>query len=606
MLGLTAKRAGGNETATCRSLAEIRNRHVATWQKKGFGKLLWAGHVFEIRWNAGEPVVSSSANASQCEAVTVTVRQRCTDLADESLHRARNGIRGLRLNGQIPFRHDRSARIVCRHLAVYWLDRVFERGDDGPDYASHFTPEAIGQHIGEHTDRMYDDAKRLCEIRVVHNEQWGAQLGERLRELQTRGEAMTGYLIVTPDHAMAAALHVGGRDGQRLYRIQFYEPGDGATHLEAVFDETDRLIFLKGTDFTTIARASSQRRGVLPGSERIRTVDATLWVEVGPRQMRMLRDRQTPAPDLPRKLSGPLPSATADALWILLRYGCKEALSKLAPAFRQLPVRERIARLQSAGRTQPFFDLLAHGHPDTVPLFGQLIEGLPLEERAVLLQSASADGTSAFAMALRKRRHEMIRPFWKLVKNQLPAELHYSLLAAEEPHGGSALYWAMARDDGKLVSEFVQATTDMPAPLFAALMSVRGPRNQSGLVASMQNTYGTGKVATAFEKVLKRLPNDARVALLEPDWRWLQTLEGTPEEHRWPADVVKRYVRVYAPALMQGAWSADGSCHRAPTLASRIDAVATTLQAGIAGLWDSIGFNRLAQNPHVDAAGSLL
>lgn len=552
MLALAKWRRGTatDNMLTCSSLSEISSAHVAAWRTAGTGTLRWNRDTYQIRWSDGGPLVSGGSPA-QRDVVAAAIRRRCALLAEASLHPVPNGVPDIRLNGVLTLRNDPKTRIVCRHLAAYWLTCFFDAGHRGPDYARDFTERAIGARLGNKYEFIFLNAKRCCRIQYVPNAEWGRLLQKRFETMRKQRETMIGYLIVTPVHAIAAVLLVQDLASERPYRVCFYEPSQTATHHEMAMERTDRLVSLHGADVTWAA--SPKGAPPRPAETAFEQSEAMLWFEVGTPQMQRLKSMRDIAPPVLRSLAGPLPPLNAETMCYLLRHNCVDTLRRLTPAFRRLPEPERLALLAGPGPTTLFYGVMSEGHPDTVAAFGRLIEDLPMETRVTLLESRCEAGHSAFGAALLSRRREMILPFWSAVRRLLPPELHYRLMRAEEANGISSLFWPMQHDDMPLLTEYVAATADMPDATFVKLMQVSGPDGRSGLLASIADTvFRPGKMAEGYGIILDRLPQDRRLAELKPVWDYLQSLEGASWKCPWIVTSIRRHVEKYAPALLPG------------------------------------------------------
>lgn len=594
MLALAKWRRGTvtENTLTCSSLSEIGSTHVAAWRTAGSGTLRWNRDTYEIRWSDGGPLVSGGAGPAQREVVAAAIRGRCALLAKALLHPVPNGIRDIRLNGALTFHNDPKSRIVCRHLAAYWLNCFFEAGHRGPNYARDFTHSAIGAQLGKKYDFIFLNAKRCCPIQYASNAEWGRLLQKRFETMRKKRESMTGYLIVTPVHAMAAVLLLQDRASERPYRVCFYEPSETATHQEMAMERTDRLVSLHGADVTWAASPSGTPPR--PAQKAFEQSEAMLWFEVGPLQMQRLNSMRDIAPPVLRSLAGPLPPLNAETMCYLVRHDCVDTLHRLTAAFRRLPEPERLALLAGPGPTTLFYGVMWHGHPDTVAAFGRLIEDLPIQTRATLLESRCDVGRSAFGAALLSRRREMILPFWTVVKRLLPPELHYRLMRAEEANGISSLFWPMLHDDMPLLSEYVAATVDLPDATFVRLMQVKGPDGRSGLLSSIADTvFHPGKMAEGYGIVLDRLPQDLRLAELKPVWDYLQSPESASWKFPWIVASIRRHVEKYAPALLPGQLAgASGPQGTGAAIEPAVQAGRKKSDAIVSWLLDAIGIAR--------------
>ena len=137
------------------------------------------------------------------------------------------------LNGQVAFKNTRD-KIVCRHLAVYWLLHrpLLENGKI--DYASLGNKKNLQKAFEGENQNAFDYYTNNCtNSHLVENDKWGNFLATQFQEMQHMdgGAEPKRVLVCSEKHVMACELTIKrSADGQPTYAVDFYDPNLVATH----------------------------------------------------------------------------------------------------------------------------------------------------------------------------------------------------------------------------------------------------------------------------------------------------------------------------------------------------------------------------------------
>ncbi len=137
------------------------------------------------------------------------------------------------INGAVTF-HDSRQKIMCRHLAVYWLLHRPRLENGKIDYATFSSKKRLKEAFkaeNEHAFEYYLD--NCTNSHVVENAHWGAFLATQFREMQQAacGDEPRRILICSYNHVIACELKIKqGADGEPLFRLNFYDPNRTASH----------------------------------------------------------------------------------------------------------------------------------------------------------------------------------------------------------------------------------------------------------------------------------------------------------------------------------------------------------------------------------------
>lgn len=139
----------------------------------------------------------------------------------------------LRLNGTVT-REDTRQKIVCRHLATYWLLHrpLLENGKI--DYASLSSKKSLKKAFEGENEYAHEYYMGNCtNSHLVRNDKWGNFLAMQFREMAHANHHAEPkrILICSDNHGMACELKIKEDvNGSPTYAVDFYDPNATASH----------------------------------------------------------------------------------------------------------------------------------------------------------------------------------------------------------------------------------------------------------------------------------------------------------------------------------------------------------------------------------------
>ncbi len=137
------------------------------------------------------------------------------------------------LNGAVKFENTRQ-KILCRHLAVYWLLHRPLLDNGKIDYASLGSKKNLQKAFKSENQNAHEYYTNNCtNSHLVENDKWGNFLATQFREMQhvDGGAEPKRILICSDNHGMACELRIKkSADGQPTYAVDFYDPNLTASH----------------------------------------------------------------------------------------------------------------------------------------------------------------------------------------------------------------------------------------------------------------------------------------------------------------------------------------------------------------------------------------
>jgi hypothetical protein len=135
-------------------------------------------------------------------------------------------------NGKVDFAGTKE-KIVCRHLATYWLmDRPIT-ADGKIDYCTLSDKKKLKNAIDPRDEAAFNYYVRSSPINLVENNRWGNFLKAQFQEMAHTGDVSKPkrILVTSQEHAMACELKIKqGADGHPVYTFNFYDPNTTASH----------------------------------------------------------------------------------------------------------------------------------------------------------------------------------------------------------------------------------------------------------------------------------------------------------------------------------------------------------------------------------------
>ena len=131
-------------------------------------------------------------------------------------------------------RDDTRQKIVCRHLATYWLLHRPLLANGKIDYTSLTSKKHLKEAFKGENENAHDFYISNCtNCHLVENHRWGNFLAMQFREMADTGtHAEPKRILINSDnHALACELRIKhGTDGVPTYAVDFYDPNVTASH----------------------------------------------------------------------------------------------------------------------------------------------------------------------------------------------------------------------------------------------------------------------------------------------------------------------------------------------------------------------------------------
>jgi uncharacterized protein len=341
----------------------------------------------------------------------------------------------LALNCKAKFLRD-NEEIVCRHLAAHHLTVQANHPQIKFDYTQFGDIDRIAKNVGKETDAAHDRLKmRANEVHLFANQRFGQFIAAQFTAMESKGQDTKLILLTTGSHAMTAGLRIKQKpDGSTSYVLRFFDPNRTTNVLRCRKSNIGDFAF-EGIDTYLKKDAISayypdQGTGV-----------SMAFVVPGTRAGRHLLHAYTP---LIRSSGTAIDPAEASPAMLnhLMTYGMADDLYGLK-------------------------DELQRRNDD---------------ERTELLAAKDRRGYPGLYMAMLKNQSASVSVMGELIK--LAPENHRAgLLAAESPHGTTALYAAMAGKKWGVVSRYIDIVN-----LISPTLTGEARRQ---LLATIKKSYGT-------------------------------------------------------------------------------------------------------------------
>ena len=333
-------------------------------------------------------------------------------------------------------------RIACRHF-VERRQEVQQQHPQGKfDDAQFENLEAIAANVPYDTEAKHAHLQNhATEVHLLHNHDFGQALAQQLTSLAAEGKfPQSKFILLTSiDHAMGVRLTVKEKDGNLRYVAELFDPNRTTSHMHVASASLRTFEMLTLENFMFEPELYED---YYPASENF----STMFVRPSPPiEQAMTESAQGAVKD--RMLTNSIKDEDINgtAVWHMLENGFAGDLRLLKN--KKITIDKELLAAKNHAGTPGFFTVLQNGHADAIRAFGELLEQVPLEERAELLAAKRVDGVPGFYMALQNGHADAINAYGELL-NLVTSEERAKLLAPKDAEKNSGL--AQALKVGKL------------------------------------------------------------------------------------------------------------------------------------------------------------
>lgn len=297
--------------------------------------------------------------------------------------------------------------IVCRHLALYWLQEKRLDPDRKFDYSRISSVDSISSNLNSELEAAYwHFTTHAHETYMVKNDELGKLLARIIQGMEKHGEREKHLLLESPTHAMALELRIKNEQGKSRYVINFYDPNVTTAHTRAKESDISSLRALTMSSFLN----SWDERHYYGAEEGV-----SMLFAIPPD-----REETASSPKRRRQLSSSSLAPGAVEIHYLLRANLSEDLRRLKKQIIRMDP-DRIMKLFSykppGESNEPGMAIAMYrGCSDVIKAWGEILKASALssDQKATLLAESNA------AYAMNHNHADAIRAWGEIV---LAAEL---------------------------------------------------------------------------------------------------------------------------------------------------------------------------------------
>ncbi|MGZ3238869.1 MAG: ShET2/EspL2 family type III secretion system effector toxin [Burkholderiaceae bacterium] len=428
------------------------------------------------------------------------------------------------LNGNAQFKN--GSLMWCRHISVYRaLKMLAGKITDHEEFADSELMK-ISMRTEEKLQKAYKNvATRSTENHLIDNKKLGLFLSNQFQSMDQNREESKVMVIFSQDHVMNFFLRIKVKDGIKSYVTQFYDPNYTNSHMRCALGQRESYKHQNLSDYlrTDSDQAKYYRNEPGSGISHIAVLD---------RNIDYYSDPLFPSPA--RKMvmhdCGYNPTSFC---YLLQHSGYSVCFPENIKAFKADLVSGRLsfgdeklvqilAALNPVSGEPGIVAAMAHGHPEVIEAWGEILQRLPPEMQVELLAARTRKGLPGICLALHYGKPEVIKT-WGTILNKLPPEMQVRLLAAEAPKQNMpadapkydpGIVLAIREGHAAAIKEWGGIVALLPPHSQYTLLASVATRIFMELALSRYKQKDTTEVIAAWREIVERLPSDMQAKLL--------------------------------------------------------------------------------------------
>ena len=391
--------------------------------------------------------------------------------------------------------------IDCRNFVEHRQEVQQQHPQGKFDDTQFASLEAIANHVSYTTKAKHDHLRNhATEVHLRHNDDFGLALAQQLTSLAAEGKLPQSkfILLASTDHAMSVRLTVKEEenDDKPRYVAEFFDPNFTTSHVRVASASLRTFETLTLKNFIALPEAY---QAYYPTDENF----STMFVRPSPQtEQAGIETTQGVAENRMLTSSIKEEDINAAAIHHILANGFSADLRLLK---NKVKITKELLAAKIADGYPGLYLALQNGHTDAIRAFGELLEQLPLEERAELLAAKRADGVSGLWVAFRKGNFETIKAYSELLK-KIPLEKRSELVAAKDADGNPVLCMLLQTGDADAIEAFGELLKQVPPEERAELLAAKRTNGDPGIFMALQDSHVDA--IRAFGELLKLVPSE--------------------------------------------------------------------------------------------------